>query len=351
MKQLIGSDTGSYVFDPVAKTITLYGLPSITLANVLLVTNVTTGAMIYSFADPERSGYFANGVLTLEADTSAQSASDVLQVWVDLPENPEAPAFTYDANLAEVFGSAPLALEGLLRTLTQPRRMPSVVNILLGANSEIRIPCEGANTVAIQTDGTWAGTLTFQASINGADFVSVAAAPVAGGSSINTATANGAWIVNCAAFSFVRVVWTTYTSGQVRVFLRADAANGSVPPSNQATADANLPTILGSYQLYSLAISDAPQQVVAPIVNPTQPTSYAAPIFWRWPQRVRRLRVEAGGDQGLPLAQDPNTKRLIVDAPELRSLLEELLMQQALTNQLLAQAFALPLPSYIPELR
>lgn len=360
MKRLVGSDIGTCAFDPVARTITFSGLPAITLANVLVITNVTAGSMLYNFADPALGGSLAGGVLTLDLDTSAQSATDVLQAWVDLPANPDDPEYTYDANLSEVFGTLPLTYEGLLRTLTQPRRMPSVVNFLLGANSEIRIPCEGANTVAIQIDGTWAGTMTFQATVNGADFVSVAAAPLAGGVSVNTTTAGGAWVVNCAAFAAVRVVWTTYTSGTARVFLRADAAQaGGLPPTSQtvafasaqATTDSNLPTVLGATQLYTPAITDALQQIVAPTVSPAQPASYAAPNFSRYPQRYRRLRVESGGDQGLPFAQEIGTNRLLASTPELLSKLDDVVMQLALNNQQLAQAFSLQLPSWFSEVK
>ena len=50
MKQLIGSDTGSYTFDASAKQITIIGLPTFTIEQVLLITNVTDGIVIYNFA-------------------------------------------------------------------------------------------------------------------------------------------------------------------------------------------------------------------------------------------------------------------------------------------------------------
>ena len=75
MKQLIGSDLGSTVFDPVAGTIAFSGLPDLTLANVLVVTNVTAGVMLYNFADPALGGSLTGNVLALECATTAMAAT------------------------------------------------------------------------------------------------------------------------------------------------------------------------------------------------------------------------------------------------------------------------------------
>lgn len=85
MKQLIGSDAGNYTFNPTTRTIAFVNIPDITLANVLVVTNVTAGVMLYNFADPALGGSEAGQALTVEYDTTGMSATDVLQIWVDLP--------------------------------------------------------------------------------------------------------------------------------------------------------------------------------------------------------------------------------------------------------------------------
>lgn len=93
MKQLLGTDTtGSYAFDKTAKTVTFSGLrQSITLSNILLITNVTANTIIYNFADSTKGAVsFNNNVLTLDFDTSSMANSDVLQIFLDLPSNEES---------------------------------------------------------------------------------------------------------------------------------------------------------------------------------------------------------------------------------------------------------------------
>ena len=93
MKQLLATDTpGSYTFDKTAKTITFSGLrDSITLSNILLITNVTANTIIYNFADSTSGAVsFNNNILTLDYDTSAMANTDVLQIFLDLPSNEES---------------------------------------------------------------------------------------------------------------------------------------------------------------------------------------------------------------------------------------------------------------------
>lgn len=256
-------------------------------------------------------------------------------------------SFTTDTNLEKVFGSQSVTDGDSLKAKNSLRRFPRVNANLIGLNSEVRVPCEGANSVAIQLGGTWVGTQTFEGSIDGGDFYAVHTAPIGGAVAVSSATANGWWTINCSGMAYVRVRFSAYTSGTTRVTLVADAAQpmNVAFPATQVTTSTNLDTAIGSIALFQPALTELKQQKVNPVVNPTQPTSYADPKFANWPQRYRRLRVQIGADQDLPLAQEENTNRLIVSTPELRSLIEELLMQQILTNQLLAKAFNLSLPS------
>lgn len=93
MKKLLGTDaSGSYSFNKTAKTVTFSGLSqSITLSNILLITNVTANTIIYNFADPTSGAVsFNNNILTLDYDTSAMADGDVLQIFLDLPSNEES---------------------------------------------------------------------------------------------------------------------------------------------------------------------------------------------------------------------------------------------------------------------
>jgi len=344
------------VFDPAEKTITFYEMPEIGLENVLVITNVTAGAMVYNFADPALGGSLAGNVLALEYDTAAMQAGDSMQVWIDIPVENQVyqeefgldPDFVTDTNLMQVFGSAPVTEDGMVRGKTRPARKPRKDAVLNATNSEVRIDCDGMNTVGIQLSGVWTGTVTFEGSINGADFlplagVSIGAATNAGSSS----TGNSVFIFNCAGLAYVRCRCSIYTSGWAWVSMLADAGKPVNPAwqTQQSVTDSNIASSIGSTALYTPAHIELGQQIVAPAVNPTQPTSYAPANFSRYPQRYRRLRVQIGGDKDLPCAQEEGTNKLLVSMPDIYSKIEELLLQQLLTNQLLAQAFNLSLPS------
>lgn len=93
MKRLLGTDiSGSYTFNPAAKTVTFSGLSyTLTLANILLITNVTANTIIYNFADPATGETsFNNNVLTLTYNTASMNSTDVLQIYLDLESYEES---------------------------------------------------------------------------------------------------------------------------------------------------------------------------------------------------------------------------------------------------------------------
>ena len=86
-KQLIGHDIGAYIFNPALQTITFVGIPTITQDQILLITNTTDGIILYNFADASSGGTLAGNTLTLLTDTTTMSATDGLQVYIDIPTN------------------------------------------------------------------------------------------------------------------------------------------------------------------------------------------------------------------------------------------------------------------------
>ena len=93
MKRLVGTDiVGGYIFDPAAKTITFTGLQyTITLANILLITNTTANTIIYNFADSTNGAVsFASNVLTLDYNSVSMNATDALQIYIDVESYEES---------------------------------------------------------------------------------------------------------------------------------------------------------------------------------------------------------------------------------------------------------------------
>lgn len=93
MKKLVGHDIGTYTFDKTAKTVTLSGIPPITLEQILLITNTTSNTIIYNFAVSGLGGTYVpgTGVLTLAFNTGSMNNTDNLQIFIDVTTNGAVP--------------------------------------------------------------------------------------------------------------------------------------------------------------------------------------------------------------------------------------------------------------------
>ena len=81
-----------YTFDPALKQISITLEDQVTLANVLLITNVTAKVVVYNFANPLLGGAMQNNILTLDYDTTSMAPSDELQVFLDVDGSPASEA-------------------------------------------------------------------------------------------------------------------------------------------------------------------------------------------------------------------------------------------------------------------
>jgi hypothetical protein len=77
--------------------------------------------------------------------------------------------------------------------------------------------------VGVQLAGTFSGTLQFEMSINGTDFVAVQSVNVNNGSTTTTSTAVGIFKFDAVGALVVRVRSTAWTSGTATVHLTAMA--------------------------------------------------------------------------------------------------------------------------------
>jgi hypothetical protein len=153
MKKLLGQDTtGTYTFNPTAKTVTFSGLSQqVTLANILLITNVTANTIIYNFASSTTGAVsFVNNVLTLDYDTTSMSATDVLQIYIDVE--------SYEESLATLLRRMNKLLES--NAVVDSRLRQKVVIEAVGTN--LGTPTEVNATVPVS------GTVTATANVNNA---------------------------------------------------------------------------------------------------------------------------------------------------------------------------------------
>ena len=149
MKQLLGQDTsGTYTFNPTAKTVTFSGLSQqITLANILLITNVTANTIIYNFASSTTGAVsFVNNVLTLDYDTTSMSATDVLQIYIDVE--------SYEESLATLLRRMNKLLES--NAVVDSRLRQKVVIEAVGTN--LGTPTEVNTTIPVS--GTVSATVS-----------------------------------------------------------------------------------------------------------------------------------------------------------------------------------------------
>jgi hypothetical protein len=157
MKKLLGTDlTGSYTFNPSAKTITFSGLgQSIDLQNILLITNTTANTIIYNFADSSSGAVsFSNNVLTLDYNTTSMASTDKLQIYVDVP--------AYEESLHDLLRRMNKLLES--NAVVDNRLRQKVVIEAIGTN--LAAPTEVNATVPVSGTVTATASGTYSVSVN-----------------------------------------------------------------------------------------------------------------------------------------------------------------------------------------
>jgi len=117
---------------PVGK-VQITNYPSITLDQILLITNVTRNIIIYNFADPTKGGYLTGNILTLSATTTSMLSSDRLQIFID--------------DL-----TAPVYARYQDSTSYSPVTSISAVPALTGTNAFITIDAQTGGAMALQGD-------------------------------------------------------------------------------------------------------------------------------------------------------------------------------------------------------
>jgi hypothetical protein len=134
---------------------------------------------------------------------------------------------------------------------------------LKAADQSLEIPCSGYGSVGIQASGTWAGTLTFEGTVDRGSWQALNVALTNSSSQVTTATANGVWRGSVAGLLAVRVRMSAYTSGTASVrILIAGASSASAGGGGGAGSDVNLIEVGGA----SIALGQAAMAASLPVV-------------------------------------------------------------------------------------
>lgn len=248
----------------------------------------------------------------------------------------EGELITRDIGLDRVLWSDRIVDEWALKTKMISGDVQWITKKLTWLNGESKIFTKGFSTLSVQISGTWVGTIVFEATSDVGNFVSIAGLVALSNTLAYNTTVNGIYRFNVAGLHSIKIRMSAYTSGVATVNFNLSAntlwqsfaqsaagamtINGAV---TEAILDTNLPFIAPS-QMYQTGMELEWVRVVEPTVAPAQPATYAAPKFAQYPQKFRRLRVEVGWSERLPLAQEPNTNRLVVATPEVYRILEEI---------------------------
>lgn len=124
--------TYSFSASPVGM-VQITNYPTITLDQILLITNVSRNTIIYNFADPTKGGSLTGNVLTLSASTASMLSSDKLQIFVD--------------DL-----TAPLYAKYQDATIYSPVTSISAIPSLTGTNAFLTIDAQTGGAMALQGD-------------------------------------------------------------------------------------------------------------------------------------------------------------------------------------------------------
>jgi hypothetical protein len=161
--QLVGLDIGSYTFSPGTDgqgTITFSGMPSgWTQAQIVKIYDVTTGATLYNLDNPLLHGSLSGNVLKLDCDTSQDSSTDVLQVWVDIANSSSASSVSVTSLPSTPAGTNNIGSVNVSSLPTLPTGTNNIGTVSLNS---------GTNAIGSvkQLDTTVSGTITTQ-NLNG----------------------------------------------------------------------------------------------------------------------------------------------------------------------------------------
>lgn len=95
-----------------------------------------------------------------------------------------------------------------------PRGTTGTITAIQGA---VSIGTLGLGVAGVQITGTFSGTITFEVSVNGTDFVAVNSPAVSTGTAATTATAPGLFQCPCAGMAVVRARASAWTSGSAAI--------------------------------------------------------------------------------------------------------------------------------------
>jgi hypothetical protein len=204
---------------------------------------------------------------------------------------PKDPLATYDTNLEKVLGSQRLVSDDAQKLKSEAYAAPDlrVFGFIRRVNDEVIINLNGHATVAFQLIGTWAGTISFYATMDGVTWYAYVANSNASATATSNAvssTANGLWQAKVSGIKAFKVQCTAYTSGTCQALLAASytptshqsavvvagttTVSGTVTATCQGSQTQTLPQrpIVNNGGAYELLVQDSAHRETFYIIEP-----------------------------------------------------------------------------------
>lgn len=135
--------------------------------------------------------------------------------------------------------------------------------VLGAAEASVLLSVAGLGGVAFQVQGTFSGTITFEATVQGQDFAAFRVVPVNSSTPTTTTTGTGLFVGSAVGFLSVRARMSSYVSGAATVLIRADvSAPGGAGGGGGTGSDVNLIEVGGQ----SIALGETTMANSLPVV-------------------------------------------------------------------------------------
>ena len=176
-------------------------------------------------------------------------------------------------------------------------------NAAVATGNGTPLATRGMASLGLQVSGTFVGTVAFEATLDGANWIALQAVDVRDGSVVTTATAPGVFVAACAGISQVRARISAYSSGNITVVGLATTASAS-----QILADVQIGT--GTFSIGKIAIDDGQDATLgakadAPADVDEDTTARSGVSLWKGIKNyLRSVKATLGATTGAAVTTD-----------------------------------------------
>lgn len=110
---------------------------------------------------------------------------------------------------------------------TAPTATASLTTSTCPGTGCVQLNVSGYGSASVQLTGSWSGTVTFEVSTDGVNFVSVLLNPSTSTTPVSTTTSSGLWLGSVGGAKYLRARFSTASSGTVVVTLQASPAGSA----------------------------------------------------------------------------------------------------------------------------